>query len=107
MGHHHQRHLLFPVNPRDEFQNETRVFAIEISRGLVREKNGRAVRQAPGDRYPLSLTPGKLSRKMIGALFQTHGCQQRDGAVPPGRGRRWDSNMGICTFSIAVKVGSR
>ena len=93
---------------RDQFQDAARVFAVEIAGRLVGQQDGGAVGEAAGDGHALAFAAGELGGEMVETMLRARrtsaGSTARSlrsarGSVP--------SNMGICTFSSAVKVGSR
>ena len=108
MRHEHQCHLLLLVEPHDEIEYELRIYAVEVARGFIGNEHGRAIGKAPsyGDTLPLSA--GELGGKMVEAMLQPDSLEQFAMARSflSDRGR-FVSNIGICTFSTAVNVGSR
>ena len=101
-------HLLLLMDSHDQIENEARVHAVEVAGRFVREEHGRAIGQAPryGDALPFAA--GQFGRKMVEPMLQADRLEQVQERAPLlCDGRRSVSNIGICTFSNAVKVGSR
>ena len=108
MGDQHQGHLSAPGGAHDEIENELRVHAVEITGGFIRKEHGRAIGKASsyGDALPFSA--GELGREMVEPMLQPDGLEQLRWRDPSLSDRgRFVSNIGICTFSNDVKVGSR
>ena len=85
MRHEHQRHVLFTVNPNDQFEDEACVFAVEVAGGFVREQDGRAIGQAAGDGNALPFSARQLGGEMVEAMPQSNRLQQGDGSISPLR----------------------
>src|SRR5256885_1009316 len=80
-------HLPLAVKIGQQIENEDCVFGIEISGRFVREKDGRRVRETPGDGDALAFAAGKFGRKMIYSRLEADGLQQFASASGAGRTR--------------------
>ena len=106
--HQDQRHVLLAAEAHDQVEDELRVFAVEIARGFVGQQDRRRIGQAAGDGDALAFAAGKLGGKMMQPLFRVRRLSAiRGRACFRSARERCVSNIGICTFSSAVKVGSR
>src|SRR4051812_31068714 len=61
---------------RQQVENDVSVFTVEIAGGFVSQQHGRGVGQAAGDCNPLTLSAGKLGRKMMHPLFEADRLEQ-------------------------------
>jgi hypothetical protein len=96
VGHHQDRH---PVELAELLQQREHLLAgrgVEGSRRLVGQQEPRLVREGPGDRYPLALTPGE-DRRTGGASLREPDLGQQVacppfplGAGPPAEHRHLD-----------------
>ncbi len=80
---------------------------IQIPSRFVGQQQLRIVRQCTGDRHPLPLADGKLRGQMFASMRHPNRLQECRRFLHPPCTDRPVSNIGICTFSTAVNVGSR
>ena len=67
--HHHGLPQIFVQLPQ-HLQHDFGILGIQVSGGLVREKNLRLVDDRPGDRHALLLAAGKLRRLVVEPAFE-------------------------------------
>lgn len=76
MGHQHERRagcgIEFENKPHDLFRG----LRVEVTRGLVGEKNLWPVYESASDRNPLLFSAGKLNRVVMQSVFETDPLQQ-------------------------------
>jgi hypothetical protein len=63
----HERHVLFTMKPKKEFEDKTCILAVEVAGGFVREQNGRTIGQAAGYRGALPLATGRVEVAEVAA----------------------------------------
>ena len=107
MGDEYDGHLLLCVDSHDEVENELSAGAVEVTGGFIGKEHRRTVRQASryGDALPFA--SGQFRGKMVEPMFQANRLQSSRARPARSDRRRSVSNIGICTFSNDVKVGSR
>ena len=66
----------------EEFEQVGTGAGIEVSGRFIGQDQGRIVCQGPGDRDPLTFSPGKLGGKMVDPLPQADPFQQLPGPLP-------------------------
>src|SRR5574338_581789 len=62
----------FTVQLVEQLHDRFAVLGVQVSRGLVRQQNGRRARDGPGDGDALLLTAGELARQVLGAVRHAH-----------------------------------
>src|SRR5438132_144615 len=72
--------LIFPAKVTNDGQRLVGVFAVEISRGLVRENQRRMVRQRTSHGYSLLLSDRHLPGQEMQTMIQTDPIEKRLGS---------------------------
>src|SRR5262249_40901507 len=83
MCHKQERCAALPVDLNQQIKNVLAIFAIEISRWLIRKQDRRIISERPGDGDTLLFTTGKLRRIMMSAVLESNLLQQH-----PSTGKR-------------------
>src|SRR4051812_46096954 len=82
-----QRHPPFAVKIAEQIEDHHCIFAIEVSRRFVRQKNRRRISKAPGDGDALAFAAGKFCRKMIPSFLEADRFQEFASSSRAGGGR--------------------
>src|SRR4029079_2354886 len=76
MSDHDQSSAGLFIEIKDQFNNATTGFCIEITSGFIRKKYLRAVYKCPCHRYSLLFTSAELCRIMMSTVAKTYFIQQ-------------------------------
>src|SRR5271165_1303000 len=82
VGHHNDRLAEFLVERLHQREDLFRALMVEIAGGLVGNDDRRISDHGAGDGDTLLLAAGKLTRVMLGAVFQADDAQRSHGALP-------------------------
>ncbi len=72
MGHHDQRGAARSVHLQQQVRHIPPGGRIEISGGLIGQKNRGLQNQGPGNRYSLAFSPGELAHRMLQPMQKPH-----------------------------------
>src|SRR5262245_18139517 len=81
MGHQDKRRAGCGIEVKNQPHDFLCGLRVEVTRGLVGEKNLGPIHERASDRNPLLLSAGKLNRVVIQAVFETDPLQQICGAA--------------------------
>src|SRR5262245_47095367 len=81
MGHQHKRRAGCGIEFKNQPHDLLRGLRVEVTRGLVGEKNFWPVHERAGDRNPLLFSAGKLNRVVVQTVFETDPLQQIRGTA--------------------------
>jgi hypothetical protein len=103
MSDEHHGATLLLLQTDNEIENRMSVFAVEITGRFIREEQRWPVSQTPSDRDSLSLATGKFGWEMIESMSRPTSFSNSTARSRRSETDRSISNIGIWTFSTAVK----
>src|SRR5205823_5375956 len=107
VGDHDDGLLEISVQRLEQIQDFLAGLRVEFSRGLVREEQGRTVRQGNRDGDPLLLTAAHLVRPMARTVGEADEVEEFLRPSLPGRAVFGARRIGSSMFSSAESVGTR
>ena len=107
MRDHDEGHPPPLLNPDKDLHDSCRVYAVQVSGGLIGQQYLRIIRQRSRDRDTLPLSGRELVGILACPFFRSISPSSSSARAARSALLRCNDSIGTCTFSIARRVGIR